>query len=185
MNEAGLNYVYSPSSSNVVYGDTKTYTLSSYRYYPNLYAQENGSGINTTTTKTDGIGQSDSYYTSPTTETYSQASTEGLTVTQTFYNRSMSSSYYKNSTFYSLIHGVSGYQWLASRFVQIHTNTPYARFGLRRMYSSRLDGNYLFYSNTNAGSPYGYLRPVVSLKSNIRLGSGDGKSSSTAYQIIN
>ena len=106
MNEAGLNYVYSPSSSNVVYGDTKTYTLSSYRYYPNLYAQENGSGINTTTTKTDGIGQSDSYYTSPTTETYSQASTEGLTVTQTFYNRSMSSSYYKNSTFYSLIHGV-------------------------------------------------------------------------------
>ena len=180
MNEAGLNYVYSSSSSNVVYGDTKTYTSSSYRYYPNLYAQENGSGINTTTTKTDGIGQSDSYYTSPTTETYSQASTVGLTVTQTYYNRSMSSSYYKNSTFYSLIHGVSGYQWLASRYVG--ANSPYARFGLRYVNSASLGGNLLFYSNGGTNSNDGYLRPVVSLKSNIRLGSGDG-SRSSPYQI--
>ncbi len=186
MTDAGLEYVHSYSSSSsasITWGETKTYTSSSYRYYPNLYAQENGSGINTTTTKTDGIGQSDSYYTSPTTETYSQASTEGLTVTQTYYNRSMSSSYYKNSTFYSLIHGVSGDQWLASRFVAAYST--FANFGLRIVVDSILDGSTLFRSNYDSLSLYGYLRPVVSLKSNIRLGSGDGKSSSTAYQIIN
>ena len=183
MNEAGLEYVHSYSiSASITWGETKTYT-GSYAYYPNLYAQENGSGINTTTTKTDGIGQSDSYYTSPTTEGSSQASTEGLTVTQTYYNRSMNNSYYKNSTFYSLIHGVSEYQWLASRYVS--TSSPYASFGLRTVRSSLLGGGGLFGSYSSTYYYYGYLRPVVSLKSNIRLGSGDGKSSSTAYQIIN
>ena len=181
MNEAGLEYVHSYEGT-VAYGETKTFT-GSYAYYPNLYAQENGSGINTTTTKTDGIGQSDSYYTSPTTETYSQASTEGLTVTQTYYTRSMNNSYYKNSTFYSLIHGVSDYQWLASRYVDAYS--PYAYFGLRFVTSSYLGGYRLFFSINYAHDISGYLRPVVSLKSNIRLGSGDGKSSSTAYQIIN
>ena len=184
MADAGLEYVhsYSSSSASITWGETKTYTSSSYRYYPNLYAQENGSGINTTTTKTDGIGQSDSYYTSPTTETYSQASTEGLTVTQTYYNRSMSSSYYKNSTFYSLIHGVSGYQWLASRYVD--AGLDYAGFGLRFVDSSYLLGNYLFGSNYSTGNRYGYLRPVFSLKSNIKLVGGDGKEG-TPYQIAN
>lgn len=181
MTEEGLEYVHRYESA-VPWGQTKTYT-GSYAFYPNLYAQENGSGINTTTTKTDGIGQSDSYYTSPTTEGSSQASTEGLTVTQTDYDRSMNNSYYKNSTFYSLIHGVFEYQWLASRFV--HSGSANASFGLRLVYSSRLSGYVLFYSFTDTRSQYGYLRPVVSLKSNIRLGSGDGKSSSTAYQIIN
>lgn len=179
MTEEGLNYVHSYSEGAVPWGKTKTYT-GSYSYYPNLYAQENGSGINTTITKTDGIGQSDSYYTSPTTETYSQASTEGLTVTQTYYRRSMSSSYYKNSTFYSLIHGVSGDQWLASRYVS--TNSTSAIFGLRYVYSRSLNGYFLFGSDNYTLSNDGSLRPVVSLKSNIKLGSGDG-SSSSPYQI--
>ena len=144
-----------------IYGQTKTYTSSSYRYYPNLYAQENGSGINTTTTKTDGIGQSDSYYTSPTTETYSRASTEGLTVTTTYYSMSMNNSYYKNSTFHNLIHGVSGFQWLASRDVTAGSTRAY--FGLRHVYSSDLNGGLLFNSYIYADSTYGYLRPVVSL----------------------
>ena len=181
MNDAGLEYVHSYSDT-VAYGQTKTYT-GLYAYYPNLYAQENGSGINTTTTKTDGIGQSDSYYTSPTTEGSSQASTEGLTVTQTYYNGFMNNSYYKNSTFHNLIHGVSRDQWLASRYVDTGSTSAY--FGLRRLYSSNLYGGGLFDSGNGTYDYDGYLRPVVSLKSNIKLGSGDGKSSSTAYQIIN
>ena len=177
MTEDGIGDVHSPDGG---WGQTKTYTSSSHRYYPNLYAQENGSGINTTTTKTDGIGQSDSYYTSPTTETYSQASTDGLTVTQTFYYTSISSSCYKNSTFYNLIHGVSGNQWLASRYVIAYST--YADFGLRYVSSSSLISSYLFGSYSGESSLNGYLRPVVSLKSNIRLSSGDG-SSSSPYQI--
>ena len=186
MTEAGLEYVRSYNNGTSTVGDTKTYTSSSYRYYPNIYAQENGSGIDLATTndpnsavKTDGIGQSDSYYSEPTTETYTRANAS-LTVTQTYYDRIMSSSYYKNSTFYNLIHGVSGYQWLASRYVS--TGSTYANFGLRRVNSSILSSIYLFSSNNYTNNTDGYLRPVVFLKSNIRLSSGDG-SSSSPYQI--
>ena len=185
MTEAGLEYVHSYANSYAAVGETKTYTSSSYRYYPNIYAQENGSGIDLATTndpnsavKTDGIGQSDSYYSEPTTETYTQASSS-LTVTQTYYNRLMSSTYYKNSTFYNLVHSGSTY-WLASRFV--NTYSDYANFGLRRVPSGSLGGNSLFRSDNGMYSLGIRLRPVVSLKSNIRLSSGDG-SSSSPYQI--
>ena len=185
MTEAGLDYVHS-YANQVTVGETYTYTSSSYRYYPNIYAQENGSGIDLSTTndpnsevKTDGIGQSDSYYSEPTTETYTRANAS-LTVTQTYYDRIMSSSYYKNSTFYNLIHGASGYQWLASRYV--NTSSANAYFGLRYVYSSYLSGIVMFSSRNNPNSYNGYLRPVVSLKSNIRLSSGDG-SEGSPYQI--
>ena len=185
MNESGLDYIHSYSNSQAAWGETYTYTGS--RYYPNLYAYENGSGIDLATTadpnsavKEDGINQSDSYYDSPTTETYSRAN-KALTITQTYYYGSMSSSYYKNSTFYNLIHGLSGYQWIASRYVGTSSSSG-ASFGLRRVNSSGLIGSILFRSSSLTDSLYGYLRPVVSLGSNIRLGSGDG-SSSSPYQI--
>ena len=180
MNEAGLNYVHTYEGS-VAYKETKTYTGLN-AYYPNLYAQENDSGINGAEVKTDGIGQSDSYYTSPTTETSSQAEKIGLTVTQTFYNRSMSSNYYDNSTFYDLIHNVELPYWIASRYV--NTDNGYAYFGIRFVIANDFYGNSLFYSSNNNSSGCVCLRPVVSLKSNIRLGSGDG-SEGTPYQIAN
>lgn len=58
MNESGLDYVHSYNNGYKTVGETATYTSASYRYYPNLYAQENGSGIDTDTIKTDGIKQS-------------------------------------------------------------------------------------------------------------------------------
>ena len=181
MTDAGLEYVHSYNNGYKTVGETATYTRAGYRYYPNLYAQENGSGIDTDTIKEDGINQSDSYYSEPTTEFYTQANSS-LTVTQKYYYRSMSSSYYKNSTFYNLVHSGNTY-WLASRYVD--TNSNIASFGLRGVNNSYLYGSNLFYSYSSTYSSINRLRAVVSLKSNIKLGSGDGKSSSTAYQIIN
>lgn len=183
MNEAGIEYVRSYSANGTTVGDTATFTS---RYYPNLYAQENGSGIDLATTndpnsavKTDGIGQSDSYYSEPTTETYTQASSS-LTATGTYYNRSMSSGYYKNSTFYSMVHSGSTY-WLASRFVSTSSST--AGFGLRYVSRVKLLGYTLFTSNYGFANSIGYrLRPLVSLSSNIRLSSGDG-SEGSPYQM--
>ena len=180
MTDAGLEYVHSYNNGYKTVGETATYTSAGYRYYPNLYAQENGSGIDTDTIKEDGINQSDSYYSEPTTETYTQANSS-LTVTQTYYNRSMSSSYYKNSTFYNLVHSGNTY-WLASRYVNSYSSN--AVFGLRYVSSSSLYGGILFYSNSNAYSSRYRLRAVVSLGSNIRIGSGNGQSASTAYEII-
>ena len=183
MNETGLNWVHTYSNNLAAWG--KTYTYPIYRYYPNLYAQENGSGIDLATTadpnsavKEDGIGQSNSYYTEPTSETSTQANSS-LTVTQTYYSRSMNSSYYKNSTFYNLVHSGNAY-WLASRYVD--TSSSRANFGLRRVTGSYLSGYYLFSSRNSTYHDYYRLRAVVSLKSNIRLGSGDG-SFDTPYQF--
>ena len=182
MTEEGLNYVHSYSSNaGLTWGQTKIYNTN--RYYPNLFAKENGSGINTTTVKKDGIGQSDSYYTSPTTETYTQAGTNGLTVTQTQYYRTMSSNYYDNSTFYILIHytGESTY-WIASRFAYTYAET--ADFGIRYVSNIDLGGNSLFVSRNSAYIRCYCFRPVVTLKSNTKIGSGDGKGVDSAYEII-
>lgn len=189
MTEAGLEYIHSYSAgSGLPWGQTKTYTSSSYRYYPDLYAQENGSGIDlrqitdpNSMVKEDGIKQSDSYYSVPNTDgpAYTQAS-KSLTVKQTYYNMSMNSSYYKNSTFYNLIHGLSGHQWLASRYVS--TAPTLVSFGLRIVDSNYFPGTNLFYSYNYANRYAGYLRPVVSLKSTTQLTSGDG-SSTSPYEL--
>lgn len=186
MNEDGLNYLHGYSDVQAVWGETYTYTNN--RYYPNLYEQENGSGIDLATindpnsaVKEDGINQSDSYYTEPSTETYSQASSR-LTVKQTYYNRSMSSSHYRDGqTFYDLVHPESFY-CLASRYVNTYSTD--ANFGLRAVNSSSLRGGTMFSTDGHAYDYYGYLRPVVSLGSNIRLGSGDGQGPDSAYEII-
>ena len=77
------------TSGNATYGSTYTYTCN--RNYPNLYAYEIGQGIGlsdgTTITQPDLNGvdpynESSNYYSTPTTETYTQADT-ALTVTQT------------------------------------------------------------------------------------------------------
>ena len=185
MTEDGMKYAHSGEESAVAWGKAKTYTSSNNRYYPNLYAHENGSGINTTTAKKDGIGQSDSYYTTPTTEKYSQAGSNGLTATQTYYFMPMASNYYDNNTFYDLIHNVGSTYWLASRFVHTSINYNRTNFGLLGLNEMNFIGNDLFFSKLEEVADYDHLRPVVSIKSNIKVGSGDGKSSSSAYQIIN
>lgn len=134
MTEEGINYVHSYSSKGIAWGKTKTYTVN--RYYPNLYTRENGSGINTTTVKKDGIDISDKYYSTPTTEKSSQAGTKGLTITQTYYSRLMEASHYDNTEFFDLIHKETGLEyWIASRY---SGNWPideergdYADFGIR------------------------------------------------------
>lgn len=94
MNETGIAARDAYNNEGVTYGKTKTYT-GSYTNYPNLYAQENGSGIDTTVTKTDGIGVSDDGYTSPTDETSTKAT--NLTVTQNLYILSMPANYFKDN----------------------------------------------------------------------------------------
>ena len=95
----------------------------------------------------------------------------------------MSSNYYDNSTFYNLIHNAGSAYWLASRYVYTDLNATYcAGFGLRFVNYSGFNGNYLFGSDGTYYSSFIRLRPVVSLKSNIRLSSGDG-SEGSPYEI--
>ncbi len=136
---------YINSESETKYGETETYG-SGYNQYPILYAQENGSGINTTTVKEDGIDVNDDGYDSPTKEDSSTA--EELTVKQTYYRfDNISSSYFDDPEFYDMVFNTSSYYWLASRYATC--TLPSANFGLSRVYNSSIAGNGIFYSDGN------------------------------------
>ncbi len=191
MNESGLDnaYTYTSPDSGILLGQTKTYTDSRLIYYPKLYAQENGSGIDLSLTndpnsivKTDGIKQSDSYYSEPDTDdpAYTVANSS-LTVKQTYYNEIMYSNYYKNSMFYNLIHLENAY-WLASRYV--HTASDRVSFGIRVVNSSSLEGYFLFNSSTIPYSNNYCLRPLVSLNATLKIDHDDGKTPETACQLL-
>lgn len=164
MNEAGIaaRERYMNSESETQYGSTKTYG-NGYNQYPNLYEQQNGSGIDTTTTKTDGISENDNGYTSPTTETSSIAS-KGLTVTQTYYYFSNPRTYFDNSNVYDMLFESQNHYWLASRS-SICTST-YADFGLRRVYNSSLGAYSMFFSYGSPSALTFALRPIVTLEIN-------------------
>ena len=171
---------YIASSTN---GGKQTYKDSN--YYPNLYAEENGSGINTTETKTNGIGVSDKYYTSPSTDSpaYRQA-TGGLTVTQTFYYMEYDemADYFDDRNFYDLMFSGGISYWLASRCAGL--SQDYAYFGFSMVSGFRLDfSGYLFNSDgdNGRGKVFG-LRAVVSLGSNVKFVNGDG-SKEHAYEL--
>ncbi len=186
MNETGIAardaYVY----SGVQYGKTKTYT-GSYAYYPNLYAKEKGSGIDTTEVKTSGIGESDNGYTSPTTETSSKATS--LTVTQTFYLFSNTpANYFKDynesssSTVRDILFNTGTTYYLASRYGQCGSSKGY--FGLCCVAGANLNGSTLFNSSTTTYNSAHRLRPVVSLGSNIKIEACEGENNSTNMHEI-
>lgn len=179
MNEDGLNYVMGGD-----YGKVYTITSSNSKYYPDLYREENGSGINTTAVKENGIDISDSYYGEPNTASvqYSEASSS-LTATYTSIGGSMAENYFKNSDFYFVV--CNGNYWIASRFVN-NSYSSVIRFGISSFnngyYIDR--SNALFTSHATSRSFGLPLRIVVSLKPGTRLSSGDGQSSDTPYQIV-
>ena len=162
MNEEGIaaRNAYT-SSANIQYGKTKTYGNGA-NQYPTLYAKENKSGINSTTTKTDGISSSDNGYTYAITET-SNTAVNGLTVTQTYYFlNNVPDTYFDNSTIYQLIFSTNTNYWLASRFVDSYSNS--ATFGLRTIYNFDIGGYYNFDSDGHNGENNSRkLRPVLSL----------------------
>ena len=159
---------------NIQYNTTKTYE--SNKQYPYLYQYEVGAGINSDTVGSGTLGRSKTYtnengYTNGlTTNTSSEATTgKNLTVTQTYWDASITEANFGegakvlfNSTFY----------WLASRDARCISS--YAYFSLRCA-SSGLYNHGMFYSDGHTNYGYYRLRPVVSLKSSVKI-----EASSTA-----
>ena len=181
MNEKGISEKDGyTNNSGVQYGHQKKYTVDN-SYYPKIYAEENGSGINTEEVKEDGIGVSEEgseNFPVPSTETpaYEQADESGLTVTQNHYEmlKSEMSEYFneENQDFYELMFDTYGYYWLASRYSDC--TSTYADFGLRYVLSYLLSNGPLFYSyDRTLYYDYG-LRAVVSLGSGVEFTEGDG-----------
>ncbi|MDO5556131.1 MAG: hypothetical protein Q4G09_05815 [Clostridia bacterium] len=134
LTQAGINArnLYS-NPDGFGYGDTKTFSIN-YSYYPNLYEQENGSGINidpnpTETIrerlKTNGIDNSNPAQLDANTgnNAYKQANAQGLTITNSYYDIPFNVTncgalfyLFENSSF-----------WLATRYVSVLSS----RFFLR------------------------------------------------------
>ncbi len=188
MNEAGLEArdAFIQSDSGTQYGNQKTYGSGS-NEYPNLYVQENGSGINTETVKTDGIDVNADGYSSPVEEDSSTAE-EGLTVTQTYYYFiNTPSSYFDDQEFYDMVFGTGSNYWLASRYVDCLSNLAnLANFGLRSVGNSDLNGFGMFGSIHGIYSSSRYLRPIVYLGTDIKITpveNADGSTLSNMHQI--
>lgn len=164
---------YVEGSTNVQYGKTKKYEIKA-SYYPKLYEKENGSGINSDTTKQDGISQSDDGYRQLTTEAQGKADISGLTVTQTLYSIFVTEENFNNISSLLSVSSTSDIFWIASRFITCQPN--YAGFGLLR--GGNTIGGFSNYISTSFGATeYGNLiRPIVPLNSNIQITGGRGTS---------
>ena len=163
-----------------------TITYSGMKRYPNIYAKENGSGIDTQTVLENGINPNDSY--ELTTSGYGDSHTNTmLTMRQTYYELDVNSDDYNNSIYYNLFNTSDKEYWLASRYVNCCSDK--AEYGIRNISDNKITGYFLSTTTypTQEAAAWGLaLRPVVSLKANIRLnteGGNDGSSPSTAYQL--
>lgn len=162
MNTAGITaknaYIYAETK----YGNTKTYGNV---YYPDLYIQENGSGINSTQIKTNGINQSDNGYSNPTTKTSSIAN-EGLTLTQTFYTLDNLSSYFDDTQVIQMLFtSKSNNYWLASRYANCDSaNALFGLYYINPASPSNISGITSFSSdNSNSNAESTYLCPIITL----------------------
>ena len=165
MNEVGIATIdsFTNNESGTKYGKTYTYGNDA-NSYPSLYAKQNGSGINTTTLKKDGISRSDIGLNFPTTTTYYTAD-EGLTVTQTFYSfNNTPSSYFSNINAYNVLFETNtkkGY-WLASHWNNCYSNyTDFGLFLIERSYV--MQGKDLFRSTVYNNNGAFYIRPLVTI----------------------
>ena len=185
MNETGIAARDVYTYDGTQYGKTKTYT-GSYANYPNLYAKEKGSGIDTVEVNTNGIEKSDNGYTSPTTESASRPS-KSLTATETYYffkytpanyfkDYDGNSSIVKDILFNRVNYG------LASRYVKCVSF--YVEFGLCVVDSVNFTGVWLYASAGTSSSGYYRLRPIVTLGTDIKIEACKGENSSTNMHEI-
>ena len=131
--------------------------------------------------KKDGIGESDPFYktenelTNKTDNKESDNASGALTCKQTYYDFvNTPTTYCKNEKFYELIFGTNSYYWLASRFVDCYSD--WAEFGLRYVEDDYLGGDNMFISAYYPVFSSCYLRPVVTLKSNIKITKCEGEN---------
>ncbi len=159
------NYV---TATGTVYG--ATYSYPSNRWYPLQWKNDNGiDGESNQTQVTEYVTEDDA----------KTQESSMLTVTQTFWSLTLSELQVNfisadtrdisksDSIYYELLcnNGISHY-WLASRCVSTGSSS-YANFGLFYIDNGNILGHTIFNSRSNTNDYYDYVRPIVSLKSDI------------------
>ncbi len=165
------DYVINEIYAGDLVNNTVTY-IKNYSYYPNLYASENGSGINTRTVKTNGITGANKSTLDISIRPNSYKQANNLTVTQTAYNIGINNINYGDG---SKVLNNSNTYWIASRSVNIITEEIYwgmkfsvAGFGLSSA-NTVISGNSIFSSDCTKSSSRARLRPVIHLGANVKI----------------
>ena len=175
---------YTASNTGTKYGDP--YHYSSNKWYPLQWKNDNGT---TGESKQETVT---SYETEA--DAKAQETAGDLIVTQTYWYLSASdiqSNFISADTrdttkatsmYYELLcNNGSSYYWLASRFVDA-LNSSYSSFGLRFVNYGGVNGNTMFYSRDHTHYDAFYVRPAVSLKSNI-INTDDGYNETTGWSL--
>ena len=179
--EDGSNYIEAVNIQN----NTVTYKKA-YSHYTNLYAYENGSGIDTINIKTNGISQNDKFAKSreELDKTIGHNATKQannyLTVTQTQYDIPINEANYGEA--YNVLKGSAF--WLASRAVQCDSNI--AEFGLYKIMNNSMQFVKSISSDLNTRTQtQAKVRPVVILGPNVKITPSETASSAdgTPHQI--
>ena len=159
------------------YGQTNTYTTNT--YYPNLYAQEIGAGIDTKIVNTKGLGISDEGIAIG----IGKAQTT-LTVTQTdWYGDMDSTNFGEGYKALKTNDNVDGGYWVASRYSGV--GSSYAYFGLTHVLFGVISGDYLIDSEKDdVSGDYAHIRPVVTLNSSVQIENCTGKNTIDNMHII-
>ena len=161
------------------YGGTKEYTT--HKNYPNIFAKEKTGWVN----GIKGTELNLSEQTTPIDEINTTAN-EKIKITQTYWDKIMSANDFDGENkemYYKLfINNGSNYPtyWMSSRCV--HANPDEACFCVRDVDSGRVYAGCLFGSNGSEDSGDYAFRPVITLKSNVQVTSGNG-TESTPFEI--
>ena len=185
----------------------KTYTGAN-SYYPELYANENGSGIGNAVqyidheilkenatkegannlnninveteviadVKNNGCAQSDSYYSTPLSESpsnkgYKVAANQQFIATHTAFTSNVTTCF-SNEAYGPMFYGTQKKYWLASRYVNCAYNDM-ANFGLRTVNSNTLEIVKMFDSDGSTFTVSYSVLPIVTIK-NVNVASGIG-----------
>ena len=169
-----------------LYGTAQTNSIGS-SYYPKLYANQIGAGINTADVTQPDITKGNDPYeeskkiatTEPVTDTtIEDASDNGLTTTQTLYEIDINETNYGKAA--SIL--ISDMYWVAARYVSNSTENPFgdgekiksATFGIR--FAGVVTGGIsMLTSDPDTGSAVSEIRirPLVSLEANLFTGMKD------------
>ena len=164
LNATGIAARDAYNNGNKTYGETQQYTGTNAKT-PDIYKH-----VGKTLAE-----ETKDYYTEATTLGHTEEAT--LDVQQTYYySENTSASYFDDATFHELVFGTRTYYWLASRYADCYASG--ADFGLRLVDNAYLGGDYLFYSNGTAIDASAFVRPVVSLGSDIQISRDGGTADS-------
>ena len=197
MTEDGIkarNEYNKESNSMSQYGKTnyekwgKSYTRSN-SYYPRIYANEIGAGIDTENgdIKEKGIKNTEkgSLDLSTGASAYKQAETN-LTTLSNYYTNSIDTTNYGDASKVLFYGSYNDAYWVASRYVGCFSTE--AKFGLRSALGNIFNGELLFFSSRyGTYREYGYkLRPVVQIGADVKVTvSNNASTDSTKPHKIN